>query len=312
MSSTNITNIQDYILQFSKLRQKELQKLHEEIISQLPKHYQETITYKMPTYRTTGNIIQFAQLKNYIHIFPGKEAMEKLKKKFPTINRTQSAFQIPNNQLPPQNLIKEIISFNLNFNKNKKGMNIFKNEDKWLREQNIMEEVILSANLQETFKWNRKVYTHNNQNVVSWGGFKNFFSIWFYQGALLEDKNNVLISANEEKTKALRQWRFTHGSAMDKNLLLSYILEAKRIAEEGKKVINNKTDTPLVMDSLLKQKMEEDISFKNAFEQLTPGRQKEYIHYMNEAKQEKTKINRLNKIIPLITDGKGLHDQYKR
>ncbi len=52
-------------------------------------------------------------------------------------------------------------------------------------------------------------------------------------------------------------------------------------------------------------------SLKSAFEKLTPGKQKEYNLYIDEAKQEKTKISRIEKIKPLILEGKGLHDKYK-
>jgi len=38
---------------------------------------------------------------------------------------------------------------------------------------------------------------------------------------------------------------------------------------------------------------------------------KEYMEHIDEAKQEKTKISRLEKIKPLVLAGKGLHDKYK-
>ena len=50
---------------------------------------------------------------------------------------------------------------------------------------------------------------------------------------------------------------------------------------------------------------------KAVFEKLTPGKQKEYIEYINSAKKEETKKDRLEKITPLILEGKGLNDKYK-
>ena len=49
----------------------------------------------------------------------------------------------------------------------------------------------------------------------------------------------------------------------------------------------------------------------SSFEKLTPGKQKEYILYIDESKQEATKIKRLEKIIPMILAGQGLNDRYK-
>ena len=54
-----------------------------------------------------------------------------------------------------------------------------------------------------------------------------------------------------------------------------------------------------------------DVSILNAFKKLTPGRQKEYIEYIDSAKREQTKSDRLKKITPLIKAGKGLNDKYK-
>lgn len=45
---------------------------------------------------------------------------------------------------------------------------------------------------------------------------------------------------------------------------------------------------------------ENDTILKKAFEKLTPSIQKEYIIYIYEAKQEATKLIRLEKIKPMI------------
>jgi len=57
--------------------------------------------------------------------------------------------------------------------------------------------------------------------------------------------------------------------------------------------------------------LKKDKSLKANFEKLTPGKQKEYIVYINEAKQEATKLSRLGKIKPMILQGVGLNDKYK-
>ena len=48
-----------------------------------------------------------------------------------------------------------------------------------------------------------------------------------------------------------------------------------------------------------------------AFEALTPGRQREYADYVTEAKRERTRLGRVEKIIPMILAGKGLNDRYR-
>jgi len=63
---------------------------------------------------------------------------------------------------------------------------------------------------------------------------------------------------------------------------------------------------------LLSIEFENNLALKLAFEKLTPGRRKEYILYLNDAKQESTKKTRLEKIKPLIISGFGLNDKYKK
>ena len=51
---------------------------------------------------------------------------------------------------------------------------------------------------------------------------------------------------------------------------------------------------------------------KEAFIALSPYKQRDYIEYIATAKQEKTKLIRLKKIIPMINSGIGLNDKYRK
>ncbi|WP_395047400.1 YdeI/OmpD-associated family protein [Flavobacterium sp.] len=52
-----------------------------------------------------------------------------------------------------------------------------------------------------------------------------------------------------------------------------------------------------------------NLNISKAFELFSPYKQKEFIEYIDTAKQEKTKLDRLEKIKPMILDGKGLNDK---
>ncbi|MEL7427413.1 MAG: YdeI/OmpD-associated family protein, partial [Bacteroidota bacterium] len=62
----------------------------------------------------------------------------------------------------------------------------------------------------------------------------------------------------------------------------------------------------------LKQRFKEDPPLKNAFESLTPGRQRGYILYFSSPKQSKTRVARIEKSVGKILRGEGLHDKYQR
>lgn len=79
----------------------------------------------------------------------------------------------------------------------------------WTEELELLKSIIVKTELTETTKWGGIVYVLNGKNVLGIGGFKNYFTIWFFNGVLLQDKINVLVNAQEGVTKSLRQWRFS-------------------------------------------------------------------------------------------------------
>jgi uncharacterized protein YdeI (YjbR/CyaY-like superfamily) len=181
----------------------------------------------------------------------------------------------------------------------------------WEAELDILKTIIAKTKLAETNKWGGCIYVLNNKNIVGIGGFKNFFSIWFFNGAYLKDDKKVLINANEGVTKSLRQWRFTSKEEIIEEEILTYIREAIENEEQGKIIKPTKTKEAIVIPELLQKELESDIQLKNAFLQFSPYKQKEFIEYIETAKREETKLSRIEKIKPMLLDHIGLNDKYR-
>jgi uncharacterized protein YdeI (YjbR/CyaY-like superfamily) len=169
---------------------------------------------------------------------------------------------------------------------------------------------MLDSGLEEDFKWSQPVYTIEGKNIVSIGATKNYTGIWFFQGGLLSDPNNVLVNAQEGKTKAMRQIRFNDEKEIDQKLLKSYIKEAIKNQQEGK-VIKAGKNKNLIIPAYLKEAFNQDLTLKNAFDELNLSKKRDFAEYIETAKQESTKNRRLQKIIPMIMAGIGLNDRYK-
>lgn len=184
------------------------------------------------------------------------------------------------------------------------------NNKQWEEELHVIASIINKLPLEKTIKWGAEVFTYKGKNVVSYGAFKNFFTVWFYNGVFLEDKYQVLVNAQEGKTKSLRQWRFTSIDEIDEKKITEYINEAIAIEKKGLKIAPEKF-VAIPVSELLQVAFNSDKNLKTAFEKLSLGKQKEYIVYINEAKQDATKIKRLEKIKPMILNGIGLNDKYK-
>ena len=174
----------------------------------------------------------------------------------------------------------------------------------------LLRDLINTTELEETLKWNAPVYTLNGKNVVGLGAFKNHFGIWFFNGVFLKDKNNLLEQA-QEKTKGLRQMRFESIDDIDKHAVLAYVTEAIENQKLGKEIKPEKMGKTIVIPKELQIALETNKNFQAAFKALTPGKQREYCEHIASAKQEKTKMSRLEKIKPMILKGVGLNDKYK-
>ena len=64
--------------------------------------------------------------------------------------------------------------------------------NQWAEELGVLRTIIHKTELVATTKWGGEVYTLNNKNVIGIGGFKNFFTIWFFNGVFLKDEAKVL------------------------------------------------------------------------------------------------------------------------
>lgn len=175
----------------------------------------------------------------------------------------------------------------------------------------VLRELIQSTELVETIKWGIPVYTVNNKNVVGLGSFKSYAGLWFYQGALLKDKARVLYNAQEKKTNAMRQWRFTLDDQLDEKLILEYINEAIENQKQNKEIKPNR-NKPIVIPDKLKEAFLANRQLEICFKYFSPGKQREFIAYIAEAKRAETRQKRLLKITPLIMQNIGLNDKYRK
>ena len=174
-----------------------------------------------------------------------------------------------------------------------------------------MRDVLASTDLVETVKWGAPCYTYDGKNVVGIGAFKSYFGLWFHQGALLKDSANVLINAQEGKTRALRQWRMQSASDIKPAIIRRYVKEAMGHIGAGKQ-LQPRRSRPLVMPDELTKALRRRKGALAAFRSLRPGLQREYAEYIADAKRDDTKARRVDKIIPMIVAGAGLNDQNPR
>lgn len=180
----------------------------------------------------------------------------------------------------------------------------------WLSEVELLRETLLQFPFEENIKWGAPVYSIEGKNLIGIGTFKNYVGLWFFQGVFLKDEQQVLQNAQEGKTKAMRQWRFSSIDEIDVQLVKAYVNETIANHKAGMEV-KVERNTAFEMPKELKKELDDNVGLKDQFYRLTPGKQKEYANYILEAKREATKQSRIAKITPMILEGVGLNDRYR-
>jgi uncharacterized protein YdeI (YjbR/CyaY-like superfamily) len=175
----------------------------------------------------------------------------------------------------------------------------------------VLRELIGLTELKETVKWGIPVYTINDKNVLGIAAFKTYVGLWFYNGSFLKDDAGVLVNASEGVTKAMRQWRFTSVEEIDDKLVLKYVNEAIENQKQGKE-LKPERNKPIIIPDELQIEFAEDKELENCFNRFTPGKQREFVNYISEAKTTETRKVRVQKVIPLILENIGLNDKYRK
>lgn len=158
----------------------------------------------------------------------------------------------------------------------------------------------------EDWKWGPNYYC---DGVVCWiAGFQKFVNLTFFQGVMLKDKRKILLS--NPGTLHNRHIRFTDIKQIDEDVILEYLMEAIDNNRKGKVLKISRDKTVEVPPDVKK-------AFKAAgilgyFESLAFSHRKEYVRWINDAKKEETRINRIQKAISKLGEQEMLHDKYKK
>ena len=177
--------------------------------------------------------------------------------------------------------------------------------ERWKTEIAAMRRVLAGVPMKEECKWGKPTYTVDGKNVVIMQGFKEYFALGFFQGALLKDPKKVLVQLGQ--VHAARVMKFTSATEINAKAatIKAYVREAIAVEKAGLRMKPKKTaDYPVPEE--LRERFRTDPRFKRAFEALTPGRQRSYLYHFAAAKQSATRMARIEKAMPAIFEGRGL------
>jgi uncharacterized protein YdeI (YjbR/CyaY-like superfamily) len=176
--------------------------------------------------------------------------------------------------------------------------------ERWQAEIAAMRRVLAGFAMTEECKWGKPTYTLEGKNVVIMQGFKEYFALGFFQGALLKDPKKVLVQLGQ--THVGRVMKFTSAKDITARAatIKAYVREAIAVEKAGLRMKPKKTsDVPVPEE--LSERFRRDPRFKRAFAALTPGRQRSYLYHFGAAKQSATRTARIEKSMAAIFEGRG-------
>ena len=125
----------------------------------------------------------------------------------------------------------------------------------------------------------------------------------------MKDPHRIMVTPgqNSQAAKQLRYKDLSNVIAQE-GMIKEYIKEAIELERKGVKV-EFKEKNELQFPEELIQKMDDDATFKKAFEALTPGRQRGWNLHFSSAKQSATRSSRIEKAKQKIFEGKGWNER---
>lgn len=180
---------------------------------------------------------------------------------------------------------------------------------RWQEEMKDLREILLDCDLTEELKWGKPCYTAHGGNIVIMQPFEAHLSLMFFKGALLDDPEGILRSQGENTRAALRIEFTTSEQVTERSSIIrSYVQEAIAVEEAGLEVPKKKV-AEYEVPAEFEKRLQEDETYREAFEALTPGRKKSYLIHFSGAKRAETRERRIEKCRSRVLEGKGFHER---
>ncbi|GAB4450721.1 MAG: hypothetical protein OHK0036_09900 [Bacteroidia bacterium] len=167
---------------------------------------------------------------------------------------------------------------------------------------NKLRRIILSTSseVQEDWKWNHPNYSCNGMLCGIWA-FKEHVTLVFFQGALIDDKYNILSSHPENLHN--RHIKFSDISQVNEVVIKEYLIQSIENNKKGLKINQTKIksiEIPYyIKDALV------NAGLWDSFNNMSFSHKKEYILWIKEAKKEDTRNRRIEKMILKLRDKFG-------
>ncbi len=166
--------------------------------------------------------------------------------------------------------------------------------------------------VEETIKWGMPFFDYKGSTMCAMSAFKEHCGFMFWKAKLMKDPEGILRLTEKEAMGSFGKITSLKDLPSDK-ILIGYIKEAAKLNEENiklpprKKAIATELKMPADFAAALKKNKKANTFFEN----FTPGKKKEYVEWITEAKTDNTKNRRIETAIEWIAEGKSRNWKYQ-
>lgn len=164
--------------------------------------------------------------------------------------------------------------------------------------------------IEETIKWGVPHFEYQGV-VASMAAFKQHASFGFWKQRLMQDPAGLFPAAGDSSMGG-RKFRSAEELPSDA-VLLRYIKAAVALNEQGIKLPNagRKKKPPPRLPADLAAALKKNPKAKATYDAFPPSHKREYVEWITEAKQEATRLKRLQAAIEWMAQGRSRHWKYQ-
>src|SRR5579885_104541 len=116
--------------------------------------------------------------------------------------------------------------------------------ERWRAEIAELQRILSGFDLREECKWGKPCYTLDGRNVVIIQGFKEYYALDFFTGALLKATTNMLVQIGQVQAGRVMKFTSTGEIAAKAATIKAYVREAMAAAKAGVKVATKPREFP--------------------------------------------------------------------
>ncbi|MCO6512349.1 MAG: YdeI/OmpD-associated family protein [Aridibacter famidurans] len=165
--------------------------------------------------------------------------------------------------------------------------------------------------VEEKMRWSFPHFDHKGM-MISMASFKNHCSFGFWKQSIMADPDGIF-SAPDEGMGSLGKIESIKDLPSEK-VLKKYIKEAVRLNDEGIKVPKKPSGKAkaLAVPAYLTEALKKNKKAQKTFEGFSTSHRNEYVEWITDAKQEKTRERRIAQALEWMSEGKGRNWKYER